>query len=358
MLTLLLLAQAQSVNPILNRFEQFVKNADTLAVSYSVKIGGKPYGTMDLKIDRPNRLKAVLKTKEGNLVYVINEGGAMEINHPAQMYAVHPPIGRLFLPPLKVVEPMTYTISQALVTGFKEAIAQPNGKPTVTSNAMVGNVATDEIYTRTSGMGGDTQMKSNIDSQGRLMRYWVKSAGPGGSVEIELVMGNYVVGKPIPASVFSTALPLGYSPYGLARADFGLPQGSPVPNVRLKSVSGGGSVTLKSLLGGKPTMVVLTDPEFPDNVAMLRSTRELIKQIPNSRLVVVGMRKDAASAKAVGGPNAYFDPTGMDIQLLAAPGAPTFYLFRSNGTLAQMLFGFDGKWDEFDQALKLLKKQG
>jgi hypothetical protein len=357
MLTLLLFAQAvPTSDAVLDRFERFIKKTDLLAVTYSVKLNGQAAGTMNLLLDRPNRMKALLKTPIGDMVYVINETGALEVSSHDHLYAQHPSIGRLYLPPLKVVPIMTYAISQQLVLGNRQLVAQPNGKPTVKSKVMVGNVPTDEIYTKTSGMGGETQMKCNIDAQGRLMKFWVRTAAPNGATEVEHVMSSYTVGKPIPSASFETTLPLGYSPFGLARADYGLPQGDPVPTISLKPVSGGRGVTLKSLFGGKNTIVVVTDPGFHANGEMLRATREVLKQIPNSRMVVVGMRKDAASARAIGGNVAYYDPTGLEIQKLGVPGAPCIYLFDSKGNLAQMFFGFDGTWEDLDKALARLKK--
>ena len=357
MLTLLFLIQGQAASPaaVLNRFEQFVKGADPLTVVYSVKANQVSYGNMTLYIDRPNRLRATLKASQGTLDYVLNESGALEINRPAQMYAQHPPIGRLYLPSFKVVGAMSYAISNAVILGVKDAVAMPNGKPTVKSKVMVGGVATDEVSTRTAGMGGDTLMKSYIDAKGRLMRYWLKTVTPSGMLEIDYTMTSYSVGKPIPANVFSTSLPIGFSPFGLARADFGIPQGDPMPDIQLQRVSGGGSVSLKSLYRGKNALIVVSDPEYPANGEMLRSVRETMKQIPNAELIVIGMRKDASSARAIGGDGAYFDPTGLQLNKLAVPGAPTFYLVRSSGTLAQMFFGFDGKWEELDKAIARLK---
>lgn len=353
MLTLLLLGQSTNIDAAAKRFEQFMAKADSLTVSYSVKVNGQTFGDAVAVLDRPSRLKVTFKSIRGTFAFVANEEGGIEIDYNNQMYSAHPAVGRLYIPEMSVADPLNLAIARPLVSGKRDGIVQAGGKPTLTPQAMVGNVATDEIYSKTSGMGGETELRANVDAQGRLMRFVRATKSDRGLLTVEFTMKSYLVGKPVPATEFSVRPPLGYSPDRLASADYGLPQAEMVPPIQLRPVAGGGSVTLKSLIAGKNTLVAVVDGDFPANQAAMQSTRQIVRKIPNSRLIVIGIRRDAAGARSAGA--TYFDPTGSQLAKLGLPGVPAFYLFDAKGKLAQMFFGFDGKWEGLDEAIARLK---
>ncbi len=358
MLTLLLLGQTPSPDAVLKRFDQFLANSGALAVTVKTNVNGTALGTATVRIDRPLRFSVTLTSSHGAESVVMNETGALEVSHGTEIYASHPAIGRLYIPDFQVTEGLRYSIPSVLVRGSAQGFFPKESNPKVTPKVMVNGVATDQISAKVEGAGGSNEVRANFDATGRLLKFYTKSVSPQGTMVIDQDLSNYAVRQKFTAAQFSTRLPVGYSPFALDRADSGVPQGEPLPNVELKAAASGQAASLKNLISGKNALVVVADADFHANADLFKSIASISKKIPDFRLIVISAKGDAASAKKIGVPNVYFDPTGAQLAKLQAPGVPTMYLVDKKGSLAQMFFGFDGEWEGLDAAIARLKKAG
>lgn len=354
MLTLMILGQAPSADAVLKRLDQFLAKANTLSVSAKCKFNGKQISVGTLRIDRPGRMNITAKFDGQEALFILNEQGGLEINRATGVYAEHPDFNQIYLPGFKTHGGLRYTVPAALIRGSAKGLFPSEIKPTVTPKVVINGVTTDLVSGRLKTDMADLEMKVWIDSEGRLIRYFSKESSVQGTRTVEQDMSGYSINQKLPDSVFSTKLPLGYSPFELSRADTGLSQGAPIPNVQLKAADGGKADSLKELIAGKNALVLFADPEYQANAALLQSIRGISSKIPDFKLVVISTRRDPASAKKIG-TGAYYDPTGQEFAKLAIPGAPTMYLVDKKGVLTQMFFGFDGAWEGLDTAIERLK---
>jgi hypothetical protein len=355
MLTLMILGQTPTVDSVLKRLDQYLSKADTLSVSTKSKLNGTQISVGSLRIDRPGRMNVTAKFNGVEALFIINERGGLEIDRGTQAYAEHPNFGRLYIPKFKIHGGLLYVVPTALVRGSSLGMFPAELKPTVTPKVVVNGVTTDLIFGRLKNQMAEVEVKAWIDTEGRLVKFYTKQVGQDGTTIAEYDMSGYVANQKIPETAFSTKFPLGYTPFELSRADTGLPQGQPVPNVQLKAADTGANASLKDLIAGKNTLVLIADPEFHANTALLQSIKNVSAKIPDFRLVVISNRRDAAAAKRIGSAGAFYDPTGREIGKLDAPGAPTMFLIDKKGVLAQMFFGFDGSWERLDKAIERLK---
>jgi len=355
MLTFLLLGQASTSDAIIKRFNQYMAKSDHLSVSSSVKFNGRQIGTGTIKIDRPTKMRVTFKSPFGEEWFAINDLAAIEVSKSQNLYSVHPVLGRLYTPGYRITAGLQYVVPHPLIQGNSNGLF-PQGAPIqVKPNVLVNGVTTDQLTAKSNGVGSEIEVMAWIDRQGRLARFSIRSQTIQGEIHTVQDLSNYSITPKFTPETFSTQIPAGTIPYALANADFGLPQGQPMPSITLRSVANNSAVSLKSLTSGKNTMVVVTDPEFPANSAMFDSIRTISSKIPNFRLVVVSAQRDLNSAKRLGIANIYYDPTGSQLAKLQVPGSPSMFLFTAKGTLAQMFFGFDGKWEGLSDALKRLK---
>jgi hypothetical protein len=357
MLTLLLLGQTGSADAVLRRFDQFMAKATAFSVAVSSEANGRHLAETILKIQRPKNLSLVAKLSETEGVFILNANEGIEIFRRPEQYAVHPAIGKLYLPPLKMLPSLVHTVPHALIRGNSKDLFPPSVKPKFTGKETLGGVSTDVLSAHMKGNAGEFDMKYWIDSSGRILKTYLKSNGIQGSFTLEQRLSKYVVYQTFPASTFSTQLPLGYSPFELERLPEPNYSGEPMPAVTLRSVSGQVG-TLKSIAGGKNLLLVVCDPGFHANSELIRAMPTVAKRVPDSKVIYATDRRDAASAKSLNAGDVYFDPTGKELAKLALPGTPTVYLIDKKGILIQMFVGFDGTWDGLDEAVARLKGTG
>lgn len=356
MLTLLLLGQSPSAEAVINRYDQFLKKTNTVSVTVKGRVNGRSFGTGALKVARPDRCSLVVKLQGGDATFVLNGERGLEIDHPNLTYEEWDAYGKNYVPQFQLGTVLNFASPASLIQGSSRGML-PQGVPwQVKPKVTVNGVVTDMVSGKAKTEDGTIEVKAWIDASGKLIKFSSNSQSGRGILLVEQELSNYVINQKIPDTVFSTKWPVGYTPHRLHRGDFGLHQAEPVPNVELRKASNNEKVTLSSLISGANTMVVLTDPEFPSNAAMLKSVRELSSKIPDFRMVVVSVKRDVASAQKIGVSDIYFDPTGASIKKLGVPGSPTMLLIDKKGKLAQMFMGFDGSWEELDQVIEALKK--
>lgn len=355
MLTFFLLAQTQSPDAVLKRFDQYMAKSKTLSVMVKTKVNSQSLGVATVRLDRPTRFFVSLTGPMGQESLTFTEKGVLEIGNSSKQYATHPYLGRIYAPSLKVTNGLRYAIPQLIVVGSVQNLFPPKMNAKLTPKVTVEGVETDQVSGKVEEMGATTEVRVNIDSAGRLIKYYNRSTGPMGTMLIEQDFSAYVTGQKFTDAQFSLKLPAGFSPFKLESADYGIPQGEALPNATFRQASSGKSASLKNLVAGKNTLVVITDAEFPSNAAMFKSIQKVSSKIPEFRLVTISMSRNAKSAGTMGASGAYYDPTGQELTKLFAPGAPTMYLVDKKGRVAQMFFGFDGRWTGLDQAIERLK---
>lgn len=358
MLTLLILGQAPSSESILRRYDQFLAKADTLSMVVKSKLNGKDLGTATMIIDKPNRLSIRIKFGVHQASFVLNEHEGLEVNRAASVYSDHRSVGQVYLPEFNLIPAIRYTIPFSAIRGNTQGMLPSGVKPTVTTKVVVNGVVTDQLSARQKDQMSDMEVKVWIDSAGRLVKFFSRVMTMQGPIQVEQDITSYVVNSKLSDSIFSTKRPLGFSPYELPHADYALPQGEAVPNVQLKAADSGKAESLKNLIAGKNCLVLVADPDFANNSALLKSIREVSMKIPDFKLVVLSNRRDPGSAKRIGVSSAFYDPTGKELLKLAIPGAPTMLLIDKKGILTQAFMGFDGLWEGLDAAVDKLKKGG
>ncbi len=358
MLTLLMLGQAPSAESVIQRMEQFLAKADTLSVMVKSKMNGHPIATSTVRVDRPYRLNMTAKFSGIESLFILNESGGIEIERGSFMYATHPAFGQIYLPKFKVNGGLAYVAPAMLLRGTAKGLFPSASKPTLGAKTTVNGVAVDYVTGRIKDQMQDVDIKAWIDAGGRIMRLSVKTATPQGTQLIEHEMSGYVANQKLPDNLFAVSLPLGYVPYQLQSADFGIGQGEALPGVTLQAAESGKAEGLKGLCTGKNTFVLVADPDFHANAALFASLKNISSKIPDYHLVVISNRRDVANAKRLGVANTYFDPTGTELAKLALPGAPAMYLVNKKGNVTQMFFGFDGAWEGLDKVVERLKKGG
>lgn len=357
MLTLLLLGQAPSPDAVLKRLDQFLANSGAISVNIKARVNGTAVGTGTMRIERPTRMNLTFTTPRGVESITFGSSSVLEIDHGSQTYSEHPYIGRIYPPPFNVTRVLSFVTPQILLRGNSQGQVPKESNPKVTPNVIVDGVATDLVVGKMEGAGGAMEVRMNIDAAGRLLKYYNRTSNPQGVLTIEHDLSKYAVRQKFTDAQFPARKPVGYSPFSLDRADYGLPQGSSIPSVDLRSANGQ-AASLKSLISGKNALVVVADADFHANAEMFKSIQSISRKIPDFRMVVISAKRDAASAKKIGVPNVYFDPTGAQLAKLQTPGVPAMYLVSKKGTIAQMFFGFDGHWEGLDQAIERLKKAG
>jgi hypothetical protein len=358
MLTLLLFGQAPTAEAILKRFDQYMKRADSLAITLKARVNGQSIGEGYMKLDRPGRMHLSVKLRGSELAFILNEQEGLELDRGHQAYANHPTYGQLFIPEFKLSQVLNYASPSFLIRGSSRGMFPPDLKPQVTPKVMVNGVSTDILSAKQNGPMGETEMKYWFDSAGRLVKFYSRSASPQGTLVVEHDYSGYTMNPKFASTEFSTKLHLGYMPFSLAQAGYGIPQGEQVPNIQLKNANSGAQTNLTSLTSGANTLVLFADPDFPSNTALLASLKDVVKKVPDSRLIVVGLRRDVASAKKIGASEVYYDPTGTQLVKMAIPAGPTILLIDKKGKLAQMFMGFDGTWEGMDKAIERLKSPG
>lgn len=355
MLTLLILGQAPTVDAVLKRLDQYLSKADTLSVTAKCKFNGTSMSVSTFRVDRPNRMNITAKFNGQEANFILSEHGGLEIDRANQFYAEHPNFGQIYLPSFKVNGGLAYVVPVTLIRGNTKGLFAPELKPAVTPKVVVNGVTTDLVHGAVKSQMMDVEVKAWVDAEGRLIKFYSKQVSPQGSRVMDMDMSGYVINQKIPDSVFSIKLPLGYAPYELSRADTGIPPGQPIPNIQIKAADGGKTESLKDLMSGKNTLLVVADPDFHANADLFQSIKGIASKIPDFKLVVISNRRDVASAKRIGSPGVYYDPTGRELEKLYMPGAPAMYLIDKKGMLAQMFFGFDGAWERLDKAISRLK---
>ncbi|MBC8065808.1 MAG: DUF2092 domain-containing protein [Chlorobia bacterium] len=355
---LLILGQVPSSESILKRYDQFLARANSLSMVVKSKFNGREMGTAKLVIARPNRMSITVKFGIHEASFVLNQEEGLEIDRPNSMYSEHPAFGQLYLPDFNLIPMIRHAVPTSAIRGTSMGMIPPTSKPTVATKVVVNGVVTDQISLKQKDQMSDLDIKIWIDATGRMVKFYSRVASMQGTVQVEQDISAYVVNPKVPDAVFNTRRPLGFSPYELARADYALPQGEAVPNVQLKAADSGKAESLKNLIAGKNSLVLIADPDFPGNSALFKALREVSMKIPDFKLVVLSNRRDPGSAKRIGVSNAFYDPTGKELLKLAIPGAPTMLLINKKGVLAQAFFGFDGQWEGLDKAVDLLKKGG
>ncbi|HJP83901.1 MAG TPA: DUF2092 domain-containing protein [Fimbriimonadaceae bacterium] len=357
MLTLLLLGQTGSADAVLRRFDQFMAKAPAFSVSVSSSVNGHHLAETVFRIQRPKRMSIVAKFAHTEGVFNLNESEGIEVFRSATLYALHPAVGKLYMPPFKMLNPLIHTVPTALYQGNSKTLFASGLRPKYAGKATINGVQTDVLSGYMKGDNSELNMKFWIDPSGKILKTYLKSVSMQGTFILEQSLSKYVLNPTFSSATFSTQLPLGYSPFALARFPDVNPSGEPMPTVTLRSVSGRVG-TLKSIAEGKNLLLVVCNPGFHANSELIRAMPTVAKRVPDSKVVYATDRRDAASAKSLNAGDVYFDPTGKELTKLALPGTPTVYLIDKKGNLIQMFVGFDGTWDGLDEAVARLKGSG
>jgi|GEM_PF-2734023 len=339
----------------IQRFERYMAQAKTFSVAETVSYNGTLVGKGILKVVKPTNMSFVITGTNVDSKFVLNPQGGLELDRLEKLYDTYDAQGRLFVPPTRMSPAISYGIPYLLLDGTFRSVAPPNTKYLFTAKQSVNGTTADLIEANITNQMAKIQVKVWIDSAGHMVRLFRKATTMEGTTTFTYDFSNYVINPSIPADTFSTRIPLGYTPLELERGGYAVEVGKTLPAGNYVSAANGHTVSLKSLIEGKNALVLVVDPEFPSNDDVLKAASQLAGRVPDSKLVVIGTRRDAASAKRIGAASILYDPKGTELAKLDLPGSPTLYLLDKKGAVVQTFFGFDGKFDGVEEALKRLK---
>lgn len=342
-------------NVVVKRFEQYMAKAQTLSVTVDTTFNGRSFGKGTLKVAKPGRMSFDVKGQRIDSMFVLNEQEGLEVERTHRVYDLYDSTGKFFIPPSRLSAPVMYGIPPFLLEGSLRGAVPPNTKFKLTPKQTINGIATDLLSANISSGQAKFDAKIWVDTAGRIVKFYRKVVSMEGTTELTYQLSGYQLNPVFNANTFSTKLPLGFSPYTLATAGSAVEAGKPLPMGTYQAADTGKQVSLKSLTQGKNALVLIADPEFPSNPELLKAMKDLVIQVPDSKLVVISNRRDPAMAKQIGVSSALYDPRGSELAKLNLGGAPTLYLLNKRGNVVQAFFGFDGKWEGLPEALKRLK---
>lgn len=342
MLTYLALLSISQTNEVLQRFENYMKEAKTLSVSLKLHVAGqKPDGAGAYVFERPLRQSFRMRMSGSDYVWNQTERGILEIEHSRHMYHDYPALNGFSLPNSSMSTLPQYgfpiafpagTLRSLIPGGAEYGVATP--KPDVEEGAS----AISSTF-----FNGQTTIEVfvQVAKDGRLLSV---TTGPKGYIEqmgITLSADNYVRNAPPPAGVFSLELPIGYVPEVLPVPADPVNVGMSAPLKGLKSLPGG-SADLAAATKGKSALIVVAGNDCEPSVALLKTLSGWKARLKakGAEVAVVWTGKTRAPSSPTGF-REFVGPKGGVMASFGVPATPFWLAVDKNAKITQVWVGFD-----------------
>ncbi len=174
-----------------------------------------------------------------------------------------------------------------------------------------------------------------VDTQGHLLQYHTHSESPMGTVDLAFTFSNYRISPP---TSFDIRPPMGYFSFGIPDFVYPLQKGQPL-HLGTWVDSRGIRVAADNLVKSGRTIVAILDPAQEPSKRASAHLAELNAALKGSTKVIVLTTKQIGHTGD--GPVAVLtDPSGANIRLVLATGAPLYYLVE-NGKVVRIWMGDD-----------------
>ncbi len=338
------LAHADSIEAVLDRFEGFIRRANSLSVSVKLKVEGSTAegdGTFSFK--RPNNVAFRMKWGPSDYQFAANSAGGIEVEHSEKRYREYSPIPEFGMPESGMSPTPSFGFPTVLLIGDLRKAIPADAKYTHEGSRKLGGVSVETVSGAFETMAGAGKVTASIDGSGRLVHMRIWRSGTGGESALELAFSKYVVNGAAPMGVFSNKLPLGYSPDALPHNSIPQQAGEKIDLSNLSPIGSGQKVDLRSKYGKSPLVLIVADAGCAPSTKLLGVVNAAMGEIRGlgGKVAIVWMEKRGA---APGGVEEFKEPSGDALARFGSPGTPLVCVVDASGTVGQVWYGFDATY--------------
>ncbi len=322
----------------LGLFEQRIKSFQSIDLEFESKTEQWPQGAqLRLRLQLP--MSQLFEARSPGMSYRLaqSEGRILELDSNLRKYdRFH---GALSLidpsPEISVIAWKSYPAF--FRPGYLSTVLRQADKETV---GVFDPPGQKSVMSYTASDGDSDRIKVWLDSSGtvrRIRQDYQTQMGPG---YLDLLVKKWTWNPTLSPSIFSTRLPLGYSPISLEDNRVPLTISSPIPEGPWLEAFTNRLVKGPALVESGPLLLVVTSPGCPASarlIPFMKSLQEFMKA-RKGKLIELSDQHDQQGLKDNGWP-LYSDAQGTLDKALSVPGTPMFYLFDSAGKVAGLWFG-------------------
>lgn len=280
-----------------NRFILFVRGAKTLSVHIDLHRPDRPTdGKADLILARPGKLYFHVTWGPEDYTYTLFNGEATEVDRSVRAYDEYP------------------------VPGWQAP--QANASSWVASCFPV--PFTDESIIVPDG---------TVDGQGHLSAFAFIDGDP--PVQTTLKFSDYKKNFVISDTKFILKPPPGFSAYSVDTLVPPRAIGNALPPQMLSN-GAGRSESLQTLLGGKPALIALLDPDSQPS----QNALAIIEKVKGIKVLLVSTGFSSKGIRA-GSVPVFYDPKGEIGSAWHVGATPMFYIVDGKGKITNVWYGFD-----------------
>lgn len=280
-----------------NRFILFVRGAKTLSVHIDLHRPDRPTdGQADLILARPGKLFFHVSWGTEDYTYTVLNGEATEVDRGVKAYDEYPTPGWQ----APQANASTWVDSCFPVPFIDESILVPNG---------------------------------NVDGQGHLSAFAFKDGDP--PVQTTLKFSDYKTDFAVLDSKFVLKPPAGFSAYSVDTLVPPKAIGETLPPLMLSGGTGR-SESLETLLGGKPALIALLDPDSQPS----QNALAVIEKVKDIKILLVSTAPSAKGIRARSLP-VFYDPKGAIGTTWHVGATPLIYVLDGKGKITNVWYGFD-----------------
>lgn len=327
------------VDLALGRFAEYMRKADSLAVSLEASTSASPArGTGTLTYTRPERLAFTMKGPGVDYTWIVTEVGGVEIDRSSRKYDEMPRIGGLNVPMSRLSEVPSNTFPVPIILGDLRAILPDTASYKLAGKQDIGGVSAEQLVSEFQTMVGRARVDAYLAPDGRLLRLSLTTSQGAGSFTRTLDLKGYKTNQPVSPSVFDLAIPSGFVPHALPKVERNTNVGFRPPLKGWKR--DGAEVDLRRMAAGKPMLLIVTAPDCEVSARAAKALDELAASSEKGGAAVLRLYTEPTNRS-----EDIVDPDGRATLDLGIPGTPTIYLLDRTGEVSRMWYGYDaGEW--------------
>ncbi len=352
--SLFLFAALQDGSKALGRFEAYMKAHPALSVDFKVVSTDFPTvkGAGKYSIQRAFGQRLYGNWSGSAYEYRQNPSGAIEMVHYAKKYVAFSATGKLTPPEGEFSKLALYSFPFPLLSGrLTDSVRGASFRVEPPLSKAMGPL---HLHARTESGGIRAEVHAWIDSVGLLLKYSFERQTAQAHFMHEFTFSNY---RPLGDDkfLFEPSLPSGYVPFLLDEPENAPEIGGPMALGTWLDEKGK-PITGESALGGKRSLIMVTDERCPVCSASLPVLRSL--SAASKALGVPVIELTLGNAGLGIGERLYKDSNGSAEKAMLPPGTPSIYLVDHQGRLERLWFGVDADHPDSlsKEVIKVLEK--